>query len=96
MHVIRQECRTEIEVSYHTEYDEVCQTVAERQCHPVVKQVPDKECHTTYEKVCITEIQTTYDHSYAEECKPVQRKVLLNNLVRRERQEIINCVTGLR
>ena len=33
--------------------------------------MPDKECHTSYEKVCRTDIKITY----AEECKPVEKKV---------------------
>ena len=71
----RQECRTEIEVSHRTEYDDVCETVPERQRHPVVKQVPEKECHTTHEKVCTTVHKTIYEHSYTQECKPVSKEV---------------------
>ena len=70
----RQECRTEIEVSYKTEYAEACETVTKSECHPVVKQVPDKKCHTAYEKACSTHYETTYVHSYAEKCKPVHKE----------------------
>ena len=73
--MIRQECRTEIEVSYQTQYDEECETVTKSECHPVVKQVPDKKCHTAYEKACSTHYKTTYVHSYAKFCKPVHKEV---------------------